>query len=317
MNSPINQSKILHHMDRIVNDHRPITADIFLDNYCNNNCGYCAYKRWEFDEGAKSMPFEDFVRYADRLKELGVLGFILSGGGEPTIAKDFDKIAAYLDDNDFRWGINTNFNRYVRCNPDYLKVSLDAWDEDSYEKVRGVRAYNQVCENIRRFAKRKTNRTKLGVQLIATSAESVNKFYGANKDLPVDYIVIRPVESTDGYWYRTEQDSDSVNEILNAIKFIQQKDPRVVMNFKWGMLDKKFRKCEGQWSQIAINWLGEVMYCCHKPYEIIGHVMDEDIIAKKLLATTDMSMCDIPCRLTSVNSILETANNDQTNIEFI
>lgn len=317
MNSPINQSKILHHMDRIVNDHRPITADIFIDNYCNNNCGYCTYKRWEFDEDAKSMPFEDFVRYADRLKELGVLGFILSGGGEPTIAKDFDKIAAYLDDNNFKWGINTNFNRYVRCNPDYLKVSLDAWDEDSYEKVRGVRAYIQVCEKIRRFAKRKTNRTKLGVQLIATSAESVNKFYGANKDLPVDYIVIRPVESTDGYWYRTKQDSDSVNEILNAIKFIQQKDPRVVMNFKWGMLDKKFRKCEGQWSQIAINWLGEVMYCCHKPYEIIGHVMDEDILAKKLLATTDMSMCDIPCRLTSVNSILETANNDQTNIEFI
>ena len=317
MNSPINQSKILHHMDRIVNDHRPITADIFLDNYCNNNCGYCTYKRWEFDEDAKSMPFEDFVRYADRLKKLGVLGFILSGGGEPTIAKDFDKIAAYLDDNDFRWGINTNFNRYVRCNPDYLKVSLDAWDEDSYEKVRGVRSYNQVCENIRRFAKRKTNRTKLGVQLIATSAESVNKFYGANKDLPVDYIVIRPVESTDGYWYKTEQDADSVDEILKAIKFVQSKDSRVVMNFKWGMLDRKFRKCEGQWSQIAVNWLGEVMYCCHKPYEVIGHVMDEDILAKKLLATTDMSMCDIPCRLTSVNSILETTNNDQTNIEFI
>lgn len=317
MNSPINQSKILHHMDRIVNDHRPITADIFLDNYCNNNCGYCVFKRWEFDEDAESMSYEDFVRYADRLKKLGVLGFILSGGGEPTIAKDFDKIAAYLDDNDFKWGINTNFNRYVRCNPDYLKVSLDAWDEDSYEKVRGVRAYKQVLENISRFASRKSAKTKLGIQLIATNPEDVNKFYEANKNLPVDYMVIRPVESTDGYYYKTDESKADVTAILNVIKCLQQEDPRVVMNFKWEMLGRKFRKCEGQWSQMAVNWLGEVMYCCHKPYEIIGHVMDDDILAKKMLATTDMAMCDIPCRLTSVNSILETVNSEQTNVEFI
>lgn len=43
------------------------------------------------------------------------------------------------------------------------------------------------------------------------------------------------------------------------------------------------------------------MYCCHKPYQIIGHIMDEDILAKKMEAVTDMSMCDIPCRMTAPN----------------
>jgi hypothetical protein len=52
---------------------------------------------------------------------------------------------------------------------------------------------------------------------------------------------------------------------------------------------------------ISLNEKGEVMYCCHKPYQIIGHIMDEDILAKKMAAVTDMSMCDIPCRMTAPN----------------
>lgn len=315
----INSNKILHHMDRIVNNQKPITADIFLNNYCNNNCGFCTYKRWEFDEDARYMPFDDFVQYAKRLKQLGVLGFILSGGGEPTISGDFDRITAWLDDNGYKYGINTNFNRYVECNPEYLKVSLDAWDDDSYEKIRGVRSYKTVRENIVKFAKFKSDKTKLGIQLIAKSAESINRFYNANADLPVDYIVIRPVESTNGSYYKDYPGSTEchLEAIFETMEELQKFDGRVIKNFKWSMLDNKFEKCEGQWSQIAINELGEVMYCCHKPYQIIGHIMDEGILEKKKLAITDMSMCDIPCRLSSANEILRIANIPTVNAEFI
>ena len=88
----ITDNKIFAYIDRVFGERTPITADIFLNNYCNNNCPYCTYRRWEFDADAYSMPFEDFVKYATRLKELGVQGLILTGGGEPTISKDFDKI---------------------------------------------------------------------------------------------------------------------------------------------------------------------------------------------------------------------------------
>ena len=137
-------------MDRVRGDHRPITADIFLTNYCNNDCPYCTYKRWERDPKARHMKFEDFRKYAQRLKDLGVKGFILTGGGEPTVNPDFDRIADYLQG--FRWGINTNFNVIKFIKPDYLKVSLDAYDEDSYERLRGVRNYDQVRRNIIEYA---------------------------------------------------------------------------------------------------------------------------------------------------------------------
>ena len=70
----INGSKLMFHPRREEGDQRPITADIFLTNYCNNKCPYCVYRRWELDEGAYAMTGRDFVRYATRLIELGVMG---------------------------------------------------------------------------------------------------------------------------------------------------------------------------------------------------------------------------------------------------
>ena len=314
MSDVINSGKILKYIDRINDSHEPITADIFLNNFCNNKCSYCTYGRWELNNNAYSMPIDDFVRYAVRLRKLGVQGFILTGGGEPTIARDFDKIALWLKDNNIPYGINTNFNRYIEADPDYIKVSLDAWDEDSYESKRGVRAYKQVVNNIYRYADYKSNNTNLGIQLLAKSAEEVNRFYEANAVLPVDYIVIRPVESTDGKYY---SENPNIKNIIDAIDSIKSEDERVIKNYKWEMLEKKFDSCIGQWSQIALNEHGEVMYCCHKPYQIIGNIMDDDILEKKIKAQTNMSMCDVPCRLTSVNNILSQIYNELPNKEFI
>ena len=74
----ITGDKMLSHIGRIVCDRSPITADIFLTNYCNNACPYCTYKRWELDGDAHSMKYEDFVQYAERLLTFGVQGFILT-----------------------------------------------------------------------------------------------------------------------------------------------------------------------------------------------------------------------------------------------
>lgn len=316
----ITGDKMFAHIDRIFGEHKPITADIFLNNYCNNNCPYCTYKRWELSEDARHMAFDNFVKYANRLVDLGVKGFILTGGGEPTISKDFNRIVEWLDSTDIKYGINTNFNEFVEFKPDYLKVSLDAWDEDSYYDRRGVRAYNRVRENIIKFAHIKSPETKLGIQLLAKSVDEVYSFYTANKDLPVDYISIRPMESIGGSYYKnllSEYSNTLPVNIITAIKQLQSLDERITLNYKWEMLDVQQDCCTAQWAQIAINECGKVMYCCHKPYQIIGHIMDEDILQKKEAAITNMTMCDVPCRMTGPNYEVHRMLNVKSNAEFI
>ena len=318
-NNVITNTKIFHHIDRVLGNQLPITADIFLNNYCNNKCPYCTYRRWELDDGARYMTFEDFVVYANRLIELGVKGFILTGGGEPTISKDFDKIVKWLDENNIEYGINTNFNVYKEFNPVYLKVSLDAWDDDSYMDNRGVNMYSTVVYNICKYAEYKSPKTKLGIQMLAKSVSAVKKFYEANKQLPVDYISIRPMESTNCTYYKNLLADEDLNpkNIITEIKMLGSLDPRVTLNYKWNMLDMTFDRCVANWAQIAINEVGEVMYCCHKPYQIVGHLMDNDILEKRSKTTTNMMMCDIPCRLTGPNAEVLNITTPCDNVNFI
>lgn len=312
--------KMFSHIKRALHDQRPITADIFLTNYCNNKCPYCTYGRWELDAQVYSMKYEEFITYAERLRSLGVEGFILTGGGEPTVNPAFMMISEWMEKEGIHYGVNTNFNRLVYIKPDYLKVSLDGWDEESYEKRRGVRAYEKVRDNIARYASwKKVNspETSLGIQIVVQDYEEIYRFYDVNKDLPVDYISFRPVESTAGIFYGHEYAEKGISQSIEAINKLKQEDERVTLNFKWEMLDRQEDKCTAQWAQIAVNERGEVMYCCHKPYQIVGHVMDEDILEKKRATYTDMGQCDIPCRMTAPNAFVAKAKKKRKDAFFI
>lgn len=318
--SNITSSKLLLYPERIQGDFRPITADLFLTNYCNNRCPYCTYRRWKFDADARAIPFDDFTRNIKRLLSLGVVGFILTGGGEPTIHPEFERIATWLSENHINYGINTNFNRLLFFKPTYIKVSLDGYDRTSYKKSRGVDAYEQVIDNIKAFAewkKRESPHTSLGIQSIPHSADDVMRFYEANKNLDVDYMVFRPIESTNGSYYSNGKNSEEIQSVTNAVKALSGVDKRCVLNFKWSLIGVQEKECTAQWAQIAVNEKSEVMYCCHKPYQIIGNLMDDDILEKKAKAGTTMSMCDIPCRMTTSNSIMASIQSNHKDKEFI
>lgn len=309
LESNINGSKLMFHPERVAGDHRPITADIFLNNYCNNKCPYCVYRRWKLDEGAYAMTADEFIRYATRLQQLGVQGFILTGGGEPTITPDFETITDWLEAHHLHYGVNTNFNVLKYCAPDYLKVSLDGWDEDSYKACRGVRTYQKVRENIIEYdvwRKKHAPFTSLGVQKVISRSEDILPFYEGNKDLPFDYMALRPIESTTGGYYATDDAKIDAAKCIEIIQTIAQIDKRVVLNFKWQMIDDSCSTCLAHWAQIAMNEKGNIMHCCHKPFQIIGHVMDEDILQKHAASRTDKNTCDVPCRLTAPNRYLRT-----------
>lgn len=320
MMSPITSSKLFSNMDNVFMK-KPVTLDCFITNFCNNRCPHCTYGRWRLEPGAREMPFEDFVKYIKRAIDLGVKGVILTGGGEPTLHSRFDDMCEFLDDEGIAYGINTNFNNPKFIRPAYLKVSLDGWDEQSYKKIRGVEAYRKTRDAIFQYAEWKSlnsPKTQLGAQQISKTSDDVFRFYEANKDLPVDYFVFRPVESTRCSFYADNETAKS--EALNikqAVLELAKDDFRVKLNPKFDQLEVFPELCSANWAQLAIDERGRVIYCCHKPFETVGHIMDDDILEKKKRFATDMSKCDVPCRLTSSNIIVEMINKKQMNSEFI
>ena len=309
---------MIYSMDNILS-RKPITADIFLNSACNNKCPYCTYARYK-QRCSTYMTFEAFKDNINILLANGVKGVILTGGGEPTISPDFDKITNFLEQNSIPYGINTNFNVFKAIKPNYLKISLDGYDRESYQKARGVDKYNTVIENIKRyilFKQVNKLKTSIGLQTVATNVEDVQKFYEAHKGLHVDYFNIRPMESTCGEYYDSNETLSKRLKILEYLQDIQEKDKRVCINYKWHEIWTQFDKCYANFSQIAINENSEVMYCCHKPYEIIGKLTDIDIWEKRERFQTNMQMCNVPCRLTAPNNFIQSLQDVPHDAAFI
>lgn len=307
-------NKLIYHLDRVVGDRKPITAEIFLTNFCNNRCAYCRYRH----QVGEYLHYDDFVKCANRLLELGVQGFILTGGGEPTVSPDFDRITEWLEEKGIPYGINTNFNILKKIKPSYLKVSIDAINADDYSKKRGVKRqiYDRVLKNIESYLewkKEHSPNTSVGIQIVVSRYDEIEAFYTAHKALGVDYISFRPIESEAGLYYGGE-DIEKYIQVLNELK---KNDSRVIANYKWGMMSDSFKKCYAQWSVIALDHKGNVLYCCQKPQEVVGHIMDEDILQKKEAYITDMRNCEVPCRLSGANKFLEKIEQGGKDIEFV
>lgn len=291
----ISNNKLAGFVERLNGDFRPITADVFLTDFCNAKCSYCRYNH----ETGRFIKFNDFKLYVKKLLEIGVRGIILTGGGEPTINPDFEKITRHLEENKIPYGMNTNLIRKVECEPVFMKVSIDSGERCRYKAIRGVDKLDVVLDNLSQFVEyKKRNKlcTKVGVQCVATNKDDVLSFYNAVKDIDVDYIYIRPLEQLGG----GDVSDVEVRQWMNGID-----DARVNISFKFGLKDYKPKMCYANWSVITVNYDGNVPYCCHHPNLIVGHILDDDILEKKMKFKVDMSKCEIPCRLSGANHYLE------------
>lgn len=297
----IRANKLEQYAERCEKKDRPITAEIFLTDYCNLKCGYCRYS----NNSGKYMSFIDFTAYVSRLIQMGVRGVILTGGGEPTINPEFEEITAWLERNEIPYGINTNLVRGVFCKPNFIKVSIDAGSRERYKEIRGKDALENVLRHLRDFIeykKQSGSNTTIGVQCVAShSLKDVKTFYDAVKGMDVDYIYIRPIEAQE----RSGLSLEEIKAVLPA------DDERIVYSFKWGLLEYRPSWCVANWSVITVDVHGNVPYCCHRPSEIVGNVLDLNIMQKKLEHHVDMRKCERPCRLSGANKYLEETERER------
>ena len=101
---------------------------------CNLNCRHCG-SDCKFDNNAKEMPFEDFLKAILPLKKKYKSDSITIAitGGEPLLRKDLPDCGLELRKNGFRWGIVTNgydytpevHNKLMSAGMGAVTVSLD------------------------------------------------------------------------------------------------------------------------------------------------------------------------------------------------
>ena len=127
---------------------------------CNSNCTYCyeVQNRHIFE---KIKPYNSVPIVKDMIEKkiLRPGGEVSFGGGEPTIAPEFEELIKLLTDNNFRnMRIHSSGIKFSPALAEAIKkgvlnvvISIDSGCEKTYKKVKRVNAYKKVIENMKKY----------------------------------------------------------------------------------------------------------------------------------------------------------------------
>lgn len=126
---------------------------LYVTERCNSRCVTCDYWR----HGRADMNLDSVRRLLPDLQRLGTQVVMLSGG-EPLLNPDWAPIAHLLRSNGIKVWLLTSglaLAKHARRAAglfDALTVSMDGVDRETYAAIRGLDAFDKVCEGIRAAA---------------------------------------------------------------------------------------------------------------------------------------------------------------------
>jgi MoaA/NifB/PqqE/SkfB family radical SAM enzyme len=126
---------------------------LHLTDRCNSRCVACDYWR----NGERDVSTDSVARLLPDLVQLGT-GTVMISGGEPLLHREWVEIATLLRRGGLRlWLVTSGLSlrkhagRVARLF-ESVTVSLDGTDPQMYAAVRGVDAFDVVCDGIRALA---------------------------------------------------------------------------------------------------------------------------------------------------------------------
>jgi MoaA/NifB/PqqE/SkfB family radical SAM enzyme len=126
---------------------------LYLTERCNSRCVTCDYWR----QGKETLSLNALRKLLPELKALKTRVVVLSGG-EPLMHAQWRDIARELRTNGQQvWLLTSGLALAKHAGEiaglfDALTVSLDGTDATTYERIRGLNAFEKVCEGIRAAA---------------------------------------------------------------------------------------------------------------------------------------------------------------------
>ena len=364
----IDSHKLMYHPDRVADlidakrdwsKHkklRPIYAEISSSGACNHRCTFCSvdyigYKKVFLDR-------QVLLRFFESSSKIGLKAVMFAGDGEPLLNPEIIDIV-----NDARlFNIDTSFTTngvYITENfieqalekVSWIKVSLNAGDQDTYEKIHRTNKndFNRVWTNLSKAVKAKDDskgkiKTALGVQslILPDNIKSLDELAKRSRDTGLNYIVLKP------YVHNVYMKQEGYNDIDYTEK--QYKNTLAELRSKYETSDftvvardNALAKLVGEqeryttcWSTPAL-WFyisgdGSVYGCgAHvgNPNFLLGNIKESpmsDIWESKsrqkcldyVQDDLDLSSCRRTCRMDEVNAYLSRLiNNETDHVNFI
>jgi MoaA/NifB/PqqE/SkfB family radical SAM enzyme len=157
----------------------PVHIRIKPINHCNHHCWYCAYRTDDLKLGEDMdekdvIPRDKMFEIVGDIVSMGVKAVTFSGGGEPLLYKPLPEVIDRLAAGGVRVATLTNGSNLkgrvaeaLARHATWVRVSIDAWDDESYVKSRGAKPgeFSRLMDNMKAFVATGT-KCVLGVSFI-------------------------------------------------------------------------------------------------------------------------------------------------------
>jgi len=188
----------------------PIECNLDPIAECNLECYFCVTQRYlrhnRDDVGEmRTLPIDYLQQLVRFLSDWGVRGLCISGGGEPSLHKDIYRILSPASLGTMKSAFVTNATNLtpqlaislMGCQ--WVALSVDSADRETYKKVKGVDKFDVVIKNISLLAKlRQKNHSTVSLCFkFLVLPENQGTIYEAcklAKNLGVQDFHVRPVD---------------------------------------------------------------------------------------------------------------------------
>jgi MoaA/NifB/PqqE/SkfB family radical SAM enzyme len=351
----IGSHKVFAHLDRLEAWRRgerpaPVTVEIDLTNVCSLGCLYCHFRHthvagpWA-NKAAKPIDYADTGRLADterfcaifrELKAAGAEGVVFTGGGEPTLHPDFDRLVSEAHAAGLQLGMYTLGGHISEARAQLLKtiftwvvVSLDAADATTYSAEKHVPTFrfDDACSGVKRLA---GGACTVGVSFLlhADNWQQSETMLALSRELGASYTTFRPTILTDdAHLSQMVGDRDWVSQawyLLNHLKLhpdVEIDPPRFLEYMQW--TKHPYTTCYGIRLVTQITPDGRVWICPNRrgiAGSELGNLHQESfdaIWARHPGQWTNFAECRAMCRLHLVNKTLDVVHAPMTHEAFV
>lgn len=262
----------------------PVFIATITDN-CNLRCPTCLYLLEDLDKFTKSFMAVDKLK--DILQKYNgnkIAKIIFLTGGEPLLHPQFDKLVDISRSYGLIPKISTNgilIKKHINAlkKVDYVNVSLDAYNYESFRANRGGTSeqFNNIIKGINLL---KTNNINFSVSFLlsANNVPEASAMLEFAAKLGPNFVNLHNINphGNASVTPLTITDKDAMGFVNNIIgKKDYQFD--IIMGIIFDPGSEAFLKerCIQPWYYFCFNSVGEIAYCCHLAHNNnIGNVLN-------------------------------------------
>jgi len=265
----------------------PIYIRIKPINRCCHNCSFCVYKSStsnmhknmnSYDE----ISLEKMKEILTDIKDIGVKAITYSGGGEPLIHKDIEKILEDTINKGFDLSLLTNGQFLTDTVSDmlldskWIRISMDYVDGPTFvASNRGtLNMFDILCNNIKDFTSKK-HTCDIGVNFIITK-ENYKHLENSIKlliDLGIENVRYSPVWFPNFVSYH----SSIQTEVLSKLEYIRKTYSNKMTIYdsykiKEDVSNRTYNRCYSQQIVPVIGADCNIYTCHNKAYSEEGKI---------------------------------------------